>query len=390
MKRNSDVLDDAARLSAVRRYDVLDTPPDGAFDRVTELAADLFAVPVSIISVVDHDRIWFKSHHGVDVREIGRDPGLCASAILQNEAWLVEDARSDPRTLANPLVAGAFGLRFYLGVPLRTHDGFNLGTLCVIDREPRTVDQRQIDQLSRLASLVMDQLELRLSARRAVSELSIANAQKDESLRRQALMIKEIDHRVKNSLSLVSSLLSLQSRNVPPQISKHIDVAARRLSSVARAHEHIYTSTEVQTVNVRRYLERLADDLQDLLPEGEASKVVVTSPDLELSSARIVAIGLVVNELVTNAVKHGANQVAIDFRFEGDDRVLSVINNGSALPSGFDMHTCDGLGLKVVNALAQQFGMSVTCENSARGVVFALRAPSSSCGAAQDSLIASH
>jgi len=260
--------DEAARLSVVRRYDILDTPPDGAFDRVTELAADLFSTPISIISVVDHDRIWFKSHRGVDVSEIGREPGLCASAILQNDPWLVKDARSDPRTLANPLVAGAFGLRFYLGVPLRTHDGFNLGTLCVIDREPRTVSERQIEQLSRLASLVMDQLELRLSARRAISELSIANAQKDEALSRQALMIKEIDHRVKNSLSLVASLLSLQSRNVPPEVSKHIDVAARRLASVSRAHEHIYTSTEVQTVNVRRYLERLASDLRDLLPHG--------------------------------------------------------------------------------------------------------------------------
>jgi GAF domain-containing protein len=165
---------EADRLAAVRRYDILDTPPDGAFDRITTLAADLFSVPISIVSLVDHDRIWFKSHHGLDVRQIGRDPGLCASAILQVEPWLLTDARADPRALANPLVAGEFGLRFYMGAPLRTLDGFNLGTLCIIDREPRPVTERQIVQLKHLAALVMDQMELRLSARRAVADLSRA------------------------------------------------------------------------------------------------------------------------------------------------------------------------------------------------------------------------
>ena len=128
---------EAERLAAVRRYDVLDTPPDGAFDRITALAARLFDVPIAIVSIVDTDRIWFKSHHGLDVEEIGREAGLCASAILHDGPWLVTDAAIDPRTLANPLVAGEFGLRFYAGVPLTTHDGYNLGTLCVIDHEPR-------------------------------------------------------------------------------------------------------------------------------------------------------------------------------------------------------------------------------------------------------------
>ncbi|HUY62953.1 MAG TPA: SpoIIE family protein phosphatase [Acidimicrobiales bacterium] len=157
------------RLAAVNRYDILDTPPDGAFDRVTALAARLFDVPIAIVSIVDSDRIWFKSHHGLDVEEIGRDPGLCASAILSDRPWLVADAKVDPRTLANPLVAGEFGLRFYAGAPLTTGDGFNLGTLCVIDHEPREVTDDEVANLSDLASVVMDELELRISARRTVS-----------------------------------------------------------------------------------------------------------------------------------------------------------------------------------------------------------------------------
>src|ERR1700712_2872754 len=157
-------------MSAVKRYDILDTPPDGAFDRVTAIAARRFEVPISIISIVDHDRIWFKSHHGLDVKQIGREPGLCASAILGDVPYTLANAAIDPRSLANPLVAGDFGLRFYAGVPLKTHDGFNLGTLCVIDREPRPVNQNQIDDLRDLASVVIDQMELRLSARQAIAQ----------------------------------------------------------------------------------------------------------------------------------------------------------------------------------------------------------------------------
>lgn len=157
------------RLEAVRRYAVLDTPPDGAFDRITALAARHFDVPFSIVSIVDSDRIWFKSHHGLDVEEIGRDPGLCASAILQNEPWVVSDAANDPRTLTNPLVAGDFGLRFYAGVPLTTRDGYNLGTLCLLDQEPRELSDDETATLQDMAAIVQDELELRLAARREVA-----------------------------------------------------------------------------------------------------------------------------------------------------------------------------------------------------------------------------
>ena len=157
-------------MEAVRRYDVLDTPPDGAFDRITALAARLFDVPVSIVSIVDHDRIWFKSHHGIDVEEIGRDPGLCASAVCQLDPWIVTDAQIDVRTIDNPLVAGELGLRFYFGVPLRTADGFNLGTLNVIGFEPREVTEEEVATLQDLGAIVMDELELRLDARRQLEQ----------------------------------------------------------------------------------------------------------------------------------------------------------------------------------------------------------------------------
>ena len=177
--------DEEGRIAALRRYDILDTPPDGAFDRITSLAASLFSAPISIISLVDTDRIWFKSRHGIDVSQIDREPGLCASAIVHDDAWVLTDASKDVRSLANPLVAGDFGLRFYAGVPLKTSDGHSLGTLCVIDKQPReAVPELQIDHLKDLAALVMDEMELRIAARRTHAEMSQALTERDEQARR--------------------------------------------------------------------------------------------------------------------------------------------------------------------------------------------------------------
>ena len=164
--------DESTRMDAVRRFDILDTPPDGMFDRVTALAARLFDVPIALVTIVDHDRIWFKSKFGLEgVDEIGRDPGLCASAVLQDEPYIVEEARRDPRTLANPLVAGKFGLQFYAAAPLRTEDGARLGTLCIIDRNPRIFSPQQAEILQGLSDIVMDEMQLRLSSMRALAEL---------------------------------------------------------------------------------------------------------------------------------------------------------------------------------------------------------------------------
>jgi serine/threonine protein kinase len=160
--------DEEGRMSAVRRYDLLDTPPDGTFDRITGMAARIFDVPIALVSIVDYDRIWFKSRYGLDAAQIDRDAGLCASAILHNEPWVVADARTDPRALANPLVAGDMGLQFYAGVPLTSRDGHNLGTFCVIDYVPREFTAAELATLEDLAATVMSELELRLDSRQAL------------------------------------------------------------------------------------------------------------------------------------------------------------------------------------------------------------------------------
>ncbi len=160
------------RLAALHSYEILDTPPDGAFDRITALAARHFRVPVALVSLVDEDRIWFKSRHGLEAQQIPRSPGLCASVIFSDDAYVVLNALEDPRTLANPLVAGEMGLRFYAAVPLVTHDGHRLGTMNIIDFVSRELDPAGLSDLHEFAGLVMDQMELRLSARKAIAALS--------------------------------------------------------------------------------------------------------------------------------------------------------------------------------------------------------------------------
>lgn len=189
-------VEETERLTAVRRYDVLDTPPDQAFDRLCALAARICNTPIGLVSIVDADRIWFKARFGVDIDEIDRDPGLCASAILQDDPWIVEDARTDPRTLTNPLVAGDFGLQFYLGIPLRTHDGHNLGTLCVLDYEPRTATDREVRDLTDLASVVIDELELRLASARTIALEAESRVQAENLARnlQKSLMPPSLPH----------------------------------------------------------------------------------------------------------------------------------------------------------------------------------------------------
>jgi sigma-B regulation protein RsbU (phosphoserine phosphatase) len=174
----------------VHRYEILDSPPDDAFDEITKLTARLLQVPIALVTIVDTDRIWFKSHHGLQVKQVPRDPGLCASAILSDQPWIITDAATDPRARDNPLVSGEFGLRFYAGVPLRSPDGHAIGTLCIVDFVPRQIDDDAIATLRSLASLVMNELELRVAERerlRAASQRRREAEQLAQSLQESLL-----------------------------------------------------------------------------------------------------------------------------------------------------------------------------------------------------------
>ena len=154
-------LNERERLGALIECSVLDTEPERVFDDLTSLAARLCEAPIALVSLLDSERQWFKSAHGIGAKETHRDSAFCAHAILGTEPLIVTNALTDPRTCDNALVLEAPYIRFYAGVPLQTADGFALGTLCVIDTKPRQISDQQINDLQSLALQVTSQLELR-------------------------------------------------------------------------------------------------------------------------------------------------------------------------------------------------------------------------------------
>ncbi len=153
--------DEAARLAALERYDILDSPKEASFDRITGLVKALLNVPMCSISMIDKDRQWFKSCIGLPVSETARDVSFCTHTIKTREPMLIEDASLDPRFQHNQLVIGEPYIRSYLGIPLSTPDGYNVGSLCAIDVKPRVYSVEQIALLTSLAALVIDEFELR-------------------------------------------------------------------------------------------------------------------------------------------------------------------------------------------------------------------------------------
>ncbi len=161
---------ESERLAALKGFDILDTPPEEAFDRITRTVTAFLDVPIALVSLVDESRQWFKSRHGLDAGETPRDVAFCAHAILDDQVLVVEDAAKDKRFADNPLVTGEPNIRFYAGAPLCTKDGFRLGTLCAIDYAPRELTKTQEQVLSDLAQVVVDEMELRIAAKKAIEE----------------------------------------------------------------------------------------------------------------------------------------------------------------------------------------------------------------------------
>lgn len=165
-------LDEAKRISELYMYGILDTGFEERFDRLTRIAAAVFDTPIALISLVDSDRQWFKSSFGLDTRQTARDIAFCAHAIRNDEVMIVPDATRDPRFVQNPLVTAAPNIRFYAGAPLITGNNHALGTLCVIDRQPRAAFKKADQKvLKDLADTVMDFFETQRAMRMAQSEV---------------------------------------------------------------------------------------------------------------------------------------------------------------------------------------------------------------------------
>lgn len=199
--------DEPLRLSILHERAILDTPPEERFDRLTRLAGRIFGVPIALVSLVDAERQWFKSRHGLDACETGRDISFCGHAILGEGIFEISDARLDPRFADNPLVTGAPHIRFYAGMPLTTPEGYRLGTLCLISDSPRQLSANERQILRDLAGCVEDEINQSKLKQRS-QELKQAQQLGEVITRAQSQFIRESDRR-RAFDGLLSDILSL-------------------------------------------------------------------------------------------------------------------------------------------------------------------------------------
>jgi signal transduction histidine kinase len=256
---------EGARLRALHELDILDTPPEEDFDHIAELAAGICGVPISLVSLIDAERQWFKARVGLDVAETSRDVSFCAYAIMGRDLLVVPDLRDDPRFADSPAVRDNPGVRFYAGAPLVTSDGFPLGTLCVIDSQPRRLSFAQLQALRALARQVTAQLELRHFA----ATLLRASARQHEAERHIDDFVALVCGELRGPLADVRAYLDhlASGGQLDP-------VLARRAVEVSRRHAGA--------------LGRLVADLQDVAGESGDPGLRMRTVDLSCLVRRAV------------------------------------------------------------------------------------------------------
>lgn len=296
------------RLQLLKSYSILDTLPEKDFDNLTAIASVICNIPISLITLLDNDRQWFKSHHGLATTETPRDHAFCAHAIHEADTiFIVQDAREDNRFNDNPLVTGDPNIIFYAGVPLTNSLGLPLGTLCVIDNKPNTLTETQLNALKSLADQVMNLLELRQNKHyleQAMSELEESN----KELERFAYIAA---HDLKSPLNNISSLSNFLKEEYASKIDKegqsligYIQTSSDQLRGLIDGMLEYSKSTKIiQDTKSEINLEKLKENLISLF--SFQNKFVV---NLNSSQSNIIAnktaIEQILINLASNAIKY--------------------------------------------------------------------------------------
>lgn len=362
--------DEDVRLAALRRYSILDTKPDPAFDRITDLASRIFGVPIVLVTLVDEERQWFKSACGLDITETPRGHAFCAYTIYDRSPLVVEDATRDLRFLANPLVTGQPHIRFYAGAPLLTDDGQALGSLCLIDRRPRSISPTELTILSDLADLVIDEMELRLA-------LQMARSADEERIE----LIATVAHEVRNPLTGALGLADILSDD--SRLESEQRDHARAIRDAVRDADHI-----IEDLLVLSRLDRGSFDV-DVRPVRLAHEVAAVVESLERGSDELpisvsdeiwvaadpLRFRQVLRNLLSNARRYGGPGVKLQAIESAGLVELDVVDDGPGVDPGMRTQLfqsfarggpgrrhaqSSGLGLAVSRRLARLMGGDLT------------------------------
>lgn len=328
------------RLQALHRYEVLDTPAEDEFDDFTALAAQICETPISLVSLVDETRQWFKSKIGVEVDEMPRDVAFCAHTILDDHLLEIPDALNDDRFRENPLVISDPNIRFYAGAPLVAPDGFKLGSLCVIDCEPRQLDRHQREALARLSRQVVRLLELR--RQRFLLEQAYARLRELESLRDS--LVQMIVHDMRSQLGGVTGYLQLLAMHeLPAAAQEDITGATNAAQDLL---EMIRSLLDVSRLEAGEMPLKLADtDIRQLLESAikrtesqrNGRTITLKTPDTgTVVRCDPELISRVVQNLIGNALKftdEETGRIEVTAESNGDSVEVSVVDNGPGIPA---------------------------------------------------------
>lgn len=387
--------DEADRMAALRRFEVLDSEPEPAFDRLTRLASTLLDMPIALISLIDDHRQWFKSKVGVEAPETPRDWAFCAHAILTpDDVFVIDRPTEDPRFRTNPLVTGDPAIRFYAGAPLVARDGQPLGTLCVIDRAARPgLTARQTQMLRDLAATVVDELELRLALRRTAEAARVAE---QLNIAKSAFMAS-LSHELRtpmNSIMGFGQLLGLEpspTADLRADYARHILDSGNHLLSLVNdlvALSSIESGTpdlELQVVSVRQEV----DHVFGMLTAQAAQQGVTLTAEIAATTTvradplrfRQILVNLIGNAIKYNH-KHGAVRV-VETAIDSETVRIDICDTGAGIPpeqlarlfTPYDRLGRDqdaetvgtGLGLVIAKRMAMAMAGDVVLANLADG-----------------------
>jgi two-component system, sensor histidine kinase len=318
------------RQSAVQKTRLLDSMPEERFDRLTRIACHLFRVPIALVTLVDRKRQWFKSRQGLDVSETPRSASFCAYAVAMDELLEVPDAQHDWRFAANPLVTGHPFIRFYAGMPIRDYEGYPLGTICLIDRQPRNLSAEERDLLRDLARCVEQEVN-HMDLYEALAHLQLAQGERERAYAARSDFFASMDHRIRSPMTGLLGLIDLMAEEplsasqlaLMEHIRQAADSVCHSTTSVLDWAQIESGTLQVETMpfDVRRLIDGVISARSLLASQRRLAMTSTFSgatPKWVTGDARRVA--LVLGHLLDNAMAHasaGRIEVAVDTHAAG-------------------------------------------------------------------------